>query len=903
VGKRFSDSARGALLLLFALFVCRATVAGEPPKKLKEIIVVYKTHFDIGYTDLVSNVVKRYRTSMIDSALELVDQSGTLPPEQRFVWTLPGWPMSQILWPGQDPERRKRVLEAYRNRRFVTHALPFTTHTESLEAEDLVRGLGFASRLSRSVGLDLPRDAKMTDVPSHSWIIPTILKQAGVEFFHIGCNEAVASPDVPMLFWWEGPDGSRVLTMYSDSYGSQLAPPDGWPYSTWLALIHSGDNHGPPPPENIRKLLDEAREKLPGVKVRMGRLSDFSDAILAEKPQLPVIRSDMPDTWIHGIMSLPVETQQAHRTRPLLAAVEALHTLLAAWKTSGSVVPEMASAYEQSLLYGEHTWGLNMQRLGPRAYGEAWEKEVASRKFKRLEQSFADHGAYSNRLHELTSAATQGNLAALARGVSINGGRIVVFNGLPWRRGGVVETKLPGRQPRALRDVATGTVVPVEIRENRLRFQALDVPAMGYRAYAFADAAPVQDAGLRFDKGASTLENRRFKITLDPAGGRIVSIIDKRSGRELVDRVNGYGFAQYMRERFSKNEIQGYIDAYLKRRPAWAIADCGKPDLPPASESPYAASLATQMSIRFDSSPVAVSATMESAGTPAIPHGIALTVTLYGDSDFVDLNWSIHDKKATPWPEAGWLTLPLKVDSPSFRLARLGAVVEPGKDTIRGSNHELYCLNSGMAIVNPRGQGVGLCPIDSPLVSLEHPGIYKYSRDFLPTKPLVFLNLYNNQYSTNFAQWIRGSWSSRVRVWPIEKYDVIASVLGPSEEARVPLLAEEFDGSAGPLPAAQAGLELSRRGVAVTAFGRNPDGNGLVLRLWEQAGLDEPCTVRLPAAFKATAVQPCDLRGRPAGKPLKVTDHRFTVPLRRYAPVSLLLLDDCALISTVTTYR
>jgi hypothetical protein len=108
------------------------------------------------------------------------------------------------------------VEEAYRDGRIVTHALPFTTHTESLEIEDLVRGMGFSSRLSRSAGIALPRDAKMTDVPSHSWIIPTMLKHAGVEFFHIGCNEGVASPDLPRLFWWEGPDGSRVLTMYSD---------------------------------------------------------------------------------------------------------------------------------------------------------------------------------------------------------------------------------------------------------------------------------------------------------------------------------------------------------------------------------------------------------------------------------------------------------------------------------------------------------------------------------------------------------------------------------------------------------------------------------------------------------------------------------------------------------------
>jgi hypothetical protein len=237
------------------------------------------------------------------------------------------------------------------------------------------------------------------------------------------------------------------------------------------------------------------------------------------------------------------------------------------------------------------------------------------------------------------------------------------------------------------------------------------------------------------------------------------------------------------------------------------------------------------------------------------------------------------------------LAFPLKVERPSFRLGRLGAVVEPGKDTIRSSNHELYCLNQGMAVVDQKGRGVGLCPIDSPLVSLEHPGVYKYSRDFLPSKPLVFLNLYNNHFSTNFAQWIQGTWSSRARVWAIDSYDPTTSILIPSQEARVPLVAERFDGRAGPLPAPQSGIELSRRGVAVSAFAHNPDGAGLMLRLWEQAGSDEPCTVRLPAGLRVSSVQPCDLRGRPTGKPWKVTGGRFTVPLRHFAPTSVLIAE------------
>jgi hypothetical protein len=294
------------------------------------------------------------------------------------------------------------------------------------------------------------------------------------------------------------------------------------------------------------------------------------------------------------------------------------------------------------------------------------------------------------------------------------------------------------------------------------------------------------------------------------------------------------------------------------------------------------------MSLNIRRGNIAVTAVMEATPDKAIAQKIGLRVTLYKDQPGIDLEWSIDGKRADPWPEAGWLCLPLKVDSPSFQMGRLGAVIDLAKDIVRGSNHENYCLNGGMAVVAPDGSGVGLCPLDSALVSLEHTGIWKYSPDFLPTKPLVFVNLYNNQWSTNFPKWIGGSWTSRVRLWPVDKYDTEASLVTPAREARVPLVAAFFDGPAGTLDVSRAGLELSRKGVLVTAFGANPDGPGLVLRLWEQAGRDGPLEVRLPEGFKANSVQPCDLRGRPVENRIAVTNGRFTINLQHYAPVSFL---------------
>ncbi|MEN6336509.1 MAG: hypothetical protein ABFE01_19820, partial [Phycisphaerales bacterium] len=230
--------------ILGLMFACELVFATSASAEVREVIVTFKTHFDIGYTDLPGVIVDRYRTTMIDQAIDVVDRSRSLPPEQQFVWTIPGWPMSKIAedWPGQISDRKARIVQALKDGRFVVHGLPFTMHTELLEPEDLVRGLGYASRLSRELGLSLPRDAKMTDVPSHSWILPTLLRHAGIDFLHLGCNSASSSPDVPPLFWWEGPDGSRLLTMYSASgYGTGPVPPADWPYRTWLVVQHTGD--------------------------------------------------------------------------------------------------------------------------------------------------------------------------------------------------------------------------------------------------------------------------------------------------------------------------------------------------------------------------------------------------------------------------------------------------------------------------------------------------------------------------------------------------------------------------------------------------------------------------------------------------------------------------------------
>jgi hypothetical protein len=924
------------------LLLCELAAPTAASAEVREVVITFKTHFDIGYTDLASNVVQRYRTTMIDQALKVVEQNRNLPPQQQFVWTIPGWPMSKILedWPGQTPERKQQIMQAFKDGRFVVHALPFTLHTELLEPEDLVGGLGFAARLSRDAGLALPRDAKMTDVPCHSWILPTLLKHAGVDFLHLGCNAASSSPEVPPLFWWEGADGSRLLTMYSASgYGTGLVPPKDWPYRTWLALEHTGDNHGPPTPAEVQKLLTEAVQKLPGVKVRIGRLSDFADAILAEKADIPVLHGDMPDTWIHGPMCDPAGAKIARNIRPAVGYAESLNTLLGIWSGNApagshpqaaleAATRTIAEARENSLLYGEHTWGGALYwvtQYGQQlkwSYGDAWKAERAAGRFKKLEASWAEHTAYIEKTRGLVTPILEEGMRALAQSVGPEGRRIVVFNPLPWQRDGIVRVRSAGTGRSALQPADGGPAVPVVAEDDELCFVAHGIPALGYRMFVPAEAARPKD-DLRSDMKTGVIENECFTVTLDPARGGVSSIVDKRSRRELVDQNSGYTLGQYLYERFDANQVAAYTRAYVKNRSDWAVAELGKPAMPPAGQAPYWAASPRYDGVLFAQSPVFVTATMHAEPAAGLPHGVTTKVILCAGEPYLDLEVTLHDKPADDWPEAGWICLPVNVRKPQFRLGRLGGIADPARDFVRGSNRDLQAVNTGVTISDADGSGVGICPLDSPLVSLDRPGLFRYSPDFVPTKPVVFVNLFNNQWTTNFRLWNEGTWTMRVRLWAIARGEGIlpsnhrqdadatekrghelapaqagdardtqgrdglaTSLITPALEARYPLLAAAANGKAGALPAAQKGVELSARGTLVTAFGPNPDGPGTVLRLWEHAGISGPCEVRLPAGLDVKEVQPVNLRGVPVGPPLPVEKSAFTTGLTAFAPAS-----------------
>ena len=81
--------------------------------------------------------------------------------------------------------------------------------------------------------------------------------------------------------------------------------------------------------------------------------------------------------------------------------------------------------------------------------------------------------------------------------------------------------------------------------------------------------------------------------------------------------------------------------------------------------------------------------------------------------------------------------------------------------------------------------------------------MWRYSQ--LPLqKATVFVNLYNNEWMTNFPEWQGGTWSSGARIWPTQGDDRPKPCV-PAWRARLPLLAAAAEGAAGQLPTVQPG--------------------------------------------------------------------------------------------------
>ena len=323
----------------------------KPDTATREVGVIFKTHLDLGFTDLAENVYRRYMTEFMPTAtkraLEMKNGNGAKGPKERFVWTTGSWLVTKYLEHAKGRELRD-FEEAIRLGLIRWHALPFTFQSEILDESLLEAALAVSKRLDARFGVRTIA-AKMTDVPGHTRGIIPGLAAAGVKFLHIGVNPASTVPEVPPLFRWQHPSGEELLVCYEDSYGGIRHIPG---IKSAYIVAMTGDNSGPPPAKSLGELFDDIRRRFPRASLGGTTLEEMATALDGIRKKLPVVSSEIGDTWIHGYGS------DAWK----LAALRGLSRLRREWIREGKFDPasRMGIAFDDNLLLGmEHTWGLD----------------------------------------------------------------------------------------------------------------------------------------------------------------------------------------------------------------------------------------------------------------------------------------------------------------------------------------------------------------------------------------------------------------------------------------------------------------------------------------------------------------------------------------------------------------
>ncbi|HWQ11547.1 MAG TPA: DUF5054 domain-containing protein [Roseiflexaceae bacterium] len=351
---------------------------------IETVHLVFKTHLDLGFTDLAHSVADRYVREFFPRALATAAELRRRGGPERFVWTTGSWLVYEFLERARAPMRRL-MEEAIAAGDIAWHALPFTTHSELMDESLFAFGLSLSQELDRRFGRRTIA-AKMTDVPGHTRGIVPLLAQAGVEFLHIGVNAASTPPDVPPLFLWRDPSGAEVAVMYQrGGYGDVLPAPG---LASALAFAHTGDNQGPQEADEVLAEFARLRARFPGAQVSASTMDAFASALRTVRGQLPVVTGEIGDTWIHGVGSDPLKVSRFRE----------LSRLRREWLEARGVAPERLARFSRALLLvPEHTWGLDEKTHLADYTSYSAEQLRAARtteRFRAFESSWAEQRAY-----------------------------------------------------------------------------------------------------------------------------------------------------------------------------------------------------------------------------------------------------------------------------------------------------------------------------------------------------------------------------------------------------------------------------------------------------------------------------------------------------------------------------
>jgi alpha-mannosidase len=457
------------------------------------------------------------------------------------------------------------------------------------DGESLVRQILIGKRYMRQqLGVDV-HIGWNPDSFGYTWQLPQIYKKSGIDYFvtqKMAWNETTKL--TLKLFWWQSPDGSRVLTYFPHGYGSapdpeslanDIAVARGFaPGEDELMHIFGVGDHGGGP---TRTMLDEGLQWMQPDKVYPGMqyttAGDFFSAVSQR-----VDTSAPGNIW--NYRTLAAGQTQLPAPAPGKISVPVWNDELYLEFHRGVFTTQ--AAHKRNMRESEE-WMLNAEKtsaiawLGGETYPtdkltEAW-KKVLFNQFHDLAAGsgiadiYVDAQRDYDAVHAVAEDATRTAMQEITahadtQVIGNDDAAVVVFNPLAWPRTDLVEADVQLPHPsgnaivvrRADGSAALSQVLASDAATGRyhLLIRAQDVPSMGYTVLQASPGVAPATSDLSIHE--TTLENSLLRVEIDPKTGCIVHLIDKKSSFDSI-APGGCG-----------NELERFTDL-PQRYDAWNI--------------------------------------------------------------------------------------------------------------------------------------------------------------------------------------------------------------------------------------------------------------------------------------------------------------------------------------------
>jgi len=866
----------------YTLDVAALHTTGEfRPERHWQIFAALRIHNDIGFTDLQSNI-QELDARNGDRVIDIASQF----PSFKFNFE-DGWLIDNYLH-SRTPARAHQLLDLAGHDRVSVNALYLNLLTGLSTGEELYRSLYFSKSLEKTASVPV-KSACLTDVPTPSWFIPSLLRDAGISYFASGGNQSRSlllahsrlNEDSP--FYWEGADGRRVLAWFTRNYrqfnrlaGDRptiarmvrtvpqfLARYRRSDYAVDAVMLYGlyGDN------ADIRSgeaaFFDQWNETYAFPKIVPATDADYFDYISTHYgDRLPVYRGDAGAAWEDGAGSTAAETAINRDTQRLLPAAEAAAALATTFSPD-QVYPtaEFSDAWKNVLFSDEHSWGASESRTQPGR--------------ERVRRQWEIKRAFTTRAHDAAEDLLTRSLNRLVQNISITGPTLFVFNFATSPRSDTVEIELgPNQEPV---DLTTGKPVVAEVLDpapgfRRVRFLAENVPAFGYKAYAIRKrvAEPVHES----PSDSWQIESRYYRVEFDRESCAIRQIHDKELNRDLVDSSAAHRLNELLYVAGGENtrviRDNAPMPAQLEINGQSGASVTGRSHTP----------LGERISIKAHSGKIAA---------------VETEVTVYNDLKRIDIVDQIH-KNEVEGREAVYFAFPFSVVHPELAYQIQNVWVRPNADQLPGAPREWFATQNGVCA---RGDGVAIAwtTPDAPLITLTDIDRGRWK----PTLPIDNAHIYswvmNNYWSVNYKASQGGDY--RFRYFITSAHDLApAAVSEFSDSTRSPLIPYDYYDTGHVtitpaqkrVPAAQGSFfTLTGCSAGLSALKQAEDGNGLVLRLHNPTASTSTCRLESPV-FSLRAVHLTDGVENNLS-PLSIAANAVAIPLKphQFTAVRLVL--------------